>query len=280
MTMRRLARTRHHHQRVIVPLAVVRNDVISHRLRGRRRCEAIGKMPADPIGGEYQHVPGPQGNNRSVQRWQIAVAQHPGTRQQLIARGQHARSSTADDAAHVADSQPAQGSLVQIDAGDAQNHATRAAQRRMTARQQGCGLVLGMTQDGVRGETRRRRGLLAVTDAVDGRYERATTAAIVVHHLKVAGDPLTRCNTAGHSELQGQGSHFVIVTVVPLPALEAMSNSSIRRLTPGNPRPRPPELEYPSRSARVTSAIPGPESLATIVRPVVPLGPWTGFSVT
>ena len=114
----------------------------------------------------------------------------------------------------------------------------------MTAREQRCGVVLGITEDGVRGETRRRRGLLAVTDAVDGRYERATTAALVMHHLEVAGDPLTRRNTAGHSELQGhQGSHFVIVTVVPLPAPEAMSNSSIRRLTPGNPSPRPPELE-------------------------------------
>src|ERR1700682_1283430 len=280
MTMCRLARTRHYYQRVIVPLAVVRNEVISQRLRGHRSCEAIGKMPADPIGGEYQHVPGPQRNNRSVQCWQLAVAHHPGARQQLVARGQHARSSTADDAAHVADAQPAQGSLPQIDAGDAQDHATRSAQNRVTAHQQGCGLLLGMTQDDVRGQARGRRGLLAVTDAVDGRYERATTAVIVVQHLEVAGDPLTRCNTAGHSELQGQGSHFVIVTVVPLPALEAMSNSSMRRLTPGNPKARPTALEEPSRSARVRSAIPGPESLATIVRPVAPLVPWTGFSVT
>src|SRR5437762_607968 len=104
-------------------------------------------MPADPVGGEYQHVPGPQGNNRSVQRWQLAVAQ------------------------------------------------------------------------------------------------RATTAVIVVHHLEVPGNPLTGCNTAGDSELQHQGNHFVTVTVVPLPALETMSNSSMRRRTPGNPRPRPPELE-------------------------------------
>ena len=113
----------------------------------------------------------------------------------------------------------------------------------MTARQQRCGLLFGMTQDGVRGETRRRRGLLAVTDTVDDRYQRTPATVIVVHHLEVAGDPLTRRNTAGDSELQGQGSHLVIVTVVPLPALEAMSNSSMRRLTPGSPRPRPPELE-------------------------------------
>src|SRR6266513_3214173 len=243
MTMRLLAGTRHHHQRVVVSLTVVRNDVISQRLRRGRRCEVIGKMPADPVGGEYQHVPGPQGNNRSVQRWQLAVAHHPGTRQQLVARDQHVYGSTADEAAHIADSQPAQGSLPQIDAGDAQDHAPRSTQSRMTAHQQGGGLFLGMTQDGVGGETRGRRGLLPMTDAVDGRYDRATTAVVVVHHLEIAGNPLTRCNTAGDSELQRQGSHLVTVTVVPRPAPEAMSNSSMRRRTPGNPRPRPPELE-------------------------------------
>src|SRR2546430_5593388 len=42
------------------------------RSRGGRGREVIGKMPADPIGGEYQHVLRPQGNNRSVQRWQLA----------------------------------------------------------------------------------------------------------------------------------------------------------------------------------------------------------------
>ena len=113
----------------------------------------------------------------------------------------------------------------------------------MTARQQGGGLFLGMTQDSVRRETRRRRGLLAVTDAVDGGDQRATSAVIVVHHLEIPGNALTGCDTAGDSELQHQGSHFVTVTVVPPPALETMSNSSMRRRTPGNPRPRPPELE-------------------------------------
>src|SRR2546430_14028198 len=87
---------------------------------------------------------------------------------------------------------------------------------------------------------------LSLHDALpifDGGDQRATSAVIVVHHLEIPGNALTGCDTAGDSELQHQGSHFVTVTVVPPPALETMSNSSMRRRTPGNPRPRPPELE-------------------------------------
>jgi hypothetical protein len=39
--------------------------------------------------------------------------------------------------------------------------------------------------------------------------------------------------------------HFVTVIVVPQPGSEEMSNSSMRCLTPGNPRPRPPAAGYP-----------------------------------
>src|SRR6266849_5792775 len=45
------------------------------------------------------------------------------------------------------------------------------------------------------------------------------------------------------------------------------SKSSIRRLAPGSPRPSPPEVEYPSCSARVTSGIPGPWSRPTTTTP-------------
>ena len=43
--------------------------------------------------------------------------------------------------------------------------------------------------------------------------------------------------------------HFFTATVVPLPGWEVISNSSIKRRTPGNPSPRLPDVENPSRSA-------------------------------
>src|SRR5947207_1517233 len=60
---------------------------------------------------------------------------------------------------------------------------------------------------------------------------------------------------------------FFIVTVVPFPGLETTSKSSIKRRAPGSPSPSPPDVEYPSCRARVTSGIPGPWSRATTIRP-------------
>jgi hypothetical protein len=40
-----------------------------------------------------------------------------------------------------------------------------------------------------------------------------------------------------------QRFHLLMVTVVPLPSSEAISNSSINRRTPDRPSPRPPEVE-------------------------------------
>src|SRR5438552_1977837 len=58
-----------------------------------------------------------------------------------------------------------------------------------------------------------------------------------------------------------------MVTVVPFPTTEETSNSSISRLAPGRPRPSPPEVEYPSCSARPTSGMPGPWSRAITTTP-------------
>src|SRR5438034_215834 len=66
---------------------------------------------------------------------------------------------------------------------------------------------------------------------------------------------------------RGHRSHFFTVTVVPRPTADSMSNSSVSRLTPGSPRPRPPEVEKPLCSARATLGIPGPPSRATTMIP-------------
>ncbi len=55
-------------------------------------------------------------------------------------------------------------------------------------------------------------------------------------------------NTIFHNRLS-YGLHFFTATVVPRPGWEVISNSSIKRRTPGSPSPRLPEVEKPSRSA-------------------------------
>src|SRR5919197_6520589 len=74
----------------------------------------------------------------------------------------------------------------------------------------------------------------------------------------------------GISEPCGHGFHFFTVTVVPRPACETMSNSSVSRLTPGTPNPRPPEVEKPFSKAWATLGISGPSSRATIMIPRLP----------
>src|SRR5262245_62202874 len=60
--------------------------------------------------------------------------------------------------------------------------------------------------------------------------------------------------------LHAQTTHFFIVTMVPLPTSDAISNSSISRREPRRPNPRPlPMVEWLSSCSKVaTSAMPGP----------------------
>src|SRR5437016_14493206 len=77
-------------------------------------------------------------------------------------------------------------------------------------------------------------------------------------------------NELGHSVFghgASYGIHFFTTTLVPWARLESISNSSIRRRTPGSPRPRLPEVEKPSRKAWLTLGIPGPVSEAVTVIP-------------
>src|SRR5258708_35676441 len=52
--------------------------------------------------------------------------------------------------------------------------------------------------------------------------------------------------------------HLFPATVVPRLGWDVISNSSIKRRTPGNPSPRIPEVEKPSRMAARTARRPRP----------------------
>ena len=122
-------------------------------------------------------------------------------------------------------------------------------------------------------------GLFSVTHTVDHGDEDpvfAATNQIVVSRLS-----LPRKNIFGHAVVEMRnlyGLHFFTVTTVPRPGAEIISNSSIRRRTPGNPSPRLPEVENPSRMAREISPMPGPVSEAMTEIPWQ-LTAWTGARV-
>src|SRR5207237_8652988 len=85
--------------------------------------------------------------------------------------------------------------------------------------------------------------LVAVAEAVprgqqDAARERLDHAAVAVLDLSAE----RQLGDAPLDEPRAHRFHFFTVTVVPRPTSETMSNSSVSRLTPGRPRPRPPEV--------------------------------------
>src|SRR5437867_1920713 len=113
-------------------------------------------------------------------------------------------------------------------------------------------------------EARRGGRLAAVAEAVHRRQQDAVRERL--DHVAVAVLDLSGERQIGDAPLdepRGHRFHFFTVTVVPRPTSETMSNSSVSRLTPGSPRPRPLEVEKPFSRARATLGIPGPSSRAT-----------------
>src|SRR5438876_5012546 len=90
-------------------------------------------------------------------------------------------------------------------------------------------------------------------DAVGERLDHVAVAV-----LDLSGE--RQLGNAPRDEPCGHRFHFFTVTVVPRPTSETMSNSSVSRLTPGSPRPRPPEVEKPLSMAWGILGIPGPSS--------------------
>jgi hypothetical protein len=93
-------------------------------------------------------------------------------------------------------------------------------------------------------------GFFAVPYAVDSCNQNSISVA--ANQVVIAGLALARQNELGKTILDHRLSyclHFFTATVVPLPSWEVISNSSIKRRTPGSPSPRLPEVEKPSRSA-------------------------------
>src|SRR5689334_16992624 len=97
---------------------------------------------------------------------------------------------------------------------------------------------------------------------------------MLITGFALSGENELRHSILGHGAFYGL--HFFTPTFVPWPGLETISNSSINRLTPGNPRPRLPEVEKPSRKAWPTSGMPGPSSVAVTAIPTRLL-PWRSF---
>src|SRR5437764_11834593 len=122
-------------------------------------------------------------------------------------------------------------------------------------------------------------GFFTVSYPVNRRDQ--NSVAVAAHQMMIARFSLAWKDVLGDTIFDHRLSyclHFFTATVVPLPSWEVISNSSINRRTPGNPSPRLPEVEKPSRRACGMSWIPGPLSDAMIKTPWR-LKAWTIFRV-
>src|SRR4029077_11377909 len=101
-----------------------------------------------------------------------------------------------------------------------------------------------------------------MADAVDDRQEQAIPH--ILHYMNIPRLALSFDCGRGDSKLHethfsGRSCrHFFTITLVPSPGAEEISNSSIKRRTPGSTSPKLPGVKNPSRSPCRMSAIPGP----------------------
>lgn len=90
-----------------------------------------------------------------------------------------------------------------------------------------------------------RSRFIAVTHPIDHSNQYATR--VCLDQMLVATLALSRQGFTRHPPFYQQGSiyfsHFFITTVVPCPGWEAISNSSISRLAPDKPKPKPLPVE-------------------------------------
>src|SRR5206468_3004286 len=242
-------------------------DAVGRPLRRDGAEQVLGKTVANAIRGEDQCIPRMYRENPSLQWRQVApydaTAEH-----ERLGRRTAAQRRAPEQAFPVAHPEPGHRPLARVERGRAQHHAARLTQPLVAAVEQ-----LGQRGEGElpqRGhrEPRRRGRLAAVAEPVHHRHQDAIGEGL--DHVAVAVLGLPGERRGGDAPLdgpRGHGSHFFTVTVVPRPTAETMSNSSVSRLTPGSPRPRPPEVEKPLCSARATLGIPGPSSRATTMIP-------------
>src|SRR2546422_6983239 len=183
----------------------------------------------------------------------------------------HRRLRAQQEAFHVAHAEPHHRLVARGERGRADHRAPRSGQAPVAGPYQRNDGLVRVTLERPHSHLRGIRGLGAVPQAIDDGDEHAVRRPH--REVAVAGLGLAGPRPLGDGPLDRTGPHRFhrrTVTVVPLPKSEMISNSSISRRVPGRPRPRPPEVEYPSCMASVTSGIPGPSSTATTSTPRLP----------
>src|SRR6267378_2316138 len=150
----------------------------------------------------------------------------------------------------MADTEPGHHAMLRVNGSEAQYNSASCPEFLVASLHQGDNWFVG------RASEKRSRclggtgGFFAVPYPVNCCNQNAVSVA--ANQVMIARLVLPRKNVLGNAIFDHRlfyCLHFFTATIVPRPGWEVISNSSIKRRTPGSPSPRLPEVEKPSRSA-------------------------------
>src|SRR5882762_2688916 len=253
-------------------------DLVRGPLRGFQRGKTFGKITSNPIRNKYQCIPLGYGKHRGLQRGQLRT-DHASAQQQNFLHVSLLGPVAHQGSLHVSHACPSHHAMLRLNGSKAQHHPACRAKFLVAAFQQRDDRFLRPCFENGNSRLCGAGSFFAMSNSIDRRDQ--DSALVAANQVLIARFTLTREHELRHPILHQRYVyclHFFTVTVVPRPGSEAISNSSIKRRTPGNPSPRLPEVEKPSRSAWRISRIPGPSSLAITAIPCR-FKPFTIFKV-
>jgi len=228
---------------------MVFEDLVRGSLRGFQGGKTFHKFAANPICDKNQSIPLSNRKHGGLQGRQLR-ADDAATQEQYLLDASLLGAGAHQNALHISNAKPSHQAMLRIDGSKAQHHAARRAKTLVAAfYQRNDGLSRARFENGNR-RLRSAGRFFTVPNSVYRRdqYSFSPTA----NQMAIPRFTLARENSLRHAvfhQRQIYNFHFFTVTVVPRPGSEVISNSSIKRRTPGSPRPRLPDVEKPSRMA-------------------------------
>src|SRR6266481_5880180 len=159
------------------------------------------------------------------------------------------------DSLNIANTEPSHHALSRLNESKAQYHTSRCPESLVASLYERDNRLVGRASEKGGCCSGGIGRCVTVPYAVNGRYQNSVSVA--ADQVLVTRFALARKNEFGNAIFDHRLSycfHFFTATVVPRPGWEVISNSSIKRRTPGSPSPRLPEVEKPSRVENPSSA--------------------------
>src|ERR1700676_21728 len=218
-------------------------------LRGFQGGKTFHKFAANPICDKNKGIPCCNRTHGGLQGRQLR-ADDAATQEQYLLHASFLGAGAHQNSLNISNSKPSHQAMLRIDRSKAQHQAARRAKAFVAAFYQGNdGLFRARFENGSR-LLRSVGRFFTVPNSVYRRDQYSISSA--ANQMAIPRFTLARENGLRHAvfhQRQIYNFHFFTVTIVPRPGSEAISNSSIKRRTPGSPRPRLPDVEKPSRMA-------------------------------